>query len=91
MVSGGQAGHAVVRLPGGAVVYWLHDRGNEVHSAAVHANGWCVYDDEDCLGDDADHLALTTAALPVAVRRTALPALPIAHGKARVPREAFFA
>ena len=71
-------GHAVDRTTNGTVGYWLHDRGTLVNSAWVGAgaNGACVYDGQRCAADDARLLALTAAALPAAVRRTALAGRP---------------
>ena len=69
-------GHAVQHFTCGDVGYRLYDRGSEVHVAYVLTDGACHYDGQRCAAADARLLALTAAALPVAVRPWHWPAAP---------------
>ncbi len=53
---------------GGAVAYYLYERGKRVHYARVCADGRCAYDGELCGADHADHAALKVAVERATVR-----------------------
>jgi hypothetical protein len=69
LAAGKDHGYSEFHYAGGGVYYYLYERGKEVHSAYVYANGSCGYDRKSCGADHVGHVALKDAAQKATVRR----------------------
>ena len=97
LAAGEDHGYLERHWAGGNVFYYLCERGKEVHSAYVCANGRCRYDSKSCGADHAGLAALRaavqqatvrTATAPTARHPTAPPWGFVRVVRARVPRSA---
>jgi hypothetical protein len=79
--AGYRDGPFLERWASGSIGYYLYDRGNAVHWAAIGSDGECTCDGQLCADDDARLPSLKAAALDAAVRQcTALPCAAPAGG-----------